>query len=115
MTGPHGTRASYQRGCSCLPCSLANATYQAQYRRQQAHGKPALRSLMPATEARKTVNRLLRERYTRGQIARLLGLRFPVLKYDKRTRIQLRTVLRLRYVCRKMNGEGHDQTDGLST
>lgn len=35
---PHGTRATYQAGCRCRPCCVANAAYAAEQRKQHEPG-----------------------------------------------------------------------------
>lgn len=38
----HGTRAEYLRGCRCLPCRVASAAYQAEYKARLKRGETIL-------------------------------------------------------------------------
>jgi hypothetical protein len=64
MTTDHGTRADYKRGCRCLPCRVANATY-----------RPASRRvLIPADASRAHLLALEANGLGREQVAKLSGL-----------------------------------------
>jgi hypothetical protein len=96
---PHGTRKHYQKGCTCLPCRAANATYQDQYRAAYRKGRPPLGAHIKGTEAHALIRALLTEHWTRGMIARQLGQRWPVLQYHDG--VTLRTTLKLRILVRQ--------------
>lgn len=101
----HGTRRAYQRGCDCLPCKAANASYMAQVRRQHAKGQTPLGAHVSAVETRQLINRMLLERFTRGQIARLLGLKRPRLELHTDV-ITFRNALKVRRLYRlRVNGD----------
>ena len=80
---PCGTRASYWRGCRCLPCRVANAAYNAQIKRNTAYGRPTsdlvdaepvrrhLRDLMAAGMGRRTI--IAHTGLSTGHFSKLLG------------------------------------------
>jgi len=74
---PHGTRACYKHGCHCLLCRAANAQYIAEYRKDRAHGRRRLCSLISAKEARKRVRQLQAEGVL---VAQQLGLKHPSVR-----------------------------------
>ena len=80
MEPSHGTRGAYQRGCRCRPCRAAEARYRSTLRATHRKGLTPLGSLVSAKAARKKVNALLIERFTRAEIARRLGLRSAKLR-----------------------------------
>lgn len=68
----HGTRRQYKRGCRCLCCRAANATYEAARARDKAKGICRLGCIISATEARRKVAQLQREQVN---VAARLGLK----------------------------------------
>jgi hypothetical protein len=103
-----GSRSRYQAGCRCLPCRAANACYMAQLRGRQARGLPTLGQLISPTDAARRVRQLKREGYTETRIAQMAGWRDRHLQFIGRTRIRLRTYLRIRRVAQFAMLEGHD-------
>ena len=75
MSG-HGTTARYWRGCRCLACRAALATYRAHQARLRAQG---VAGRVHATVAWRLVRHLEREGWTRGRIGQALGRRWPKL------------------------------------
>ena len=81
----HGTRACYRSGCCCLTCRAANATYEqarATYRRTHVLTAQCRVEARPVWEA---VRWLVREGYTRSQLAQLLGRRHREFNIGRRT------------------------------
>jgi hypothetical protein len=105
----HGTRASYQAGCSCTPCRAGNAGYQAQYRRLSAVGTRPLRSLVKATLLRRVLRQLTIEGFTEAEIARRLGLRDPRLTRETE-QVTWRKVLQLRWFRRQVLVGGEQES-----
>lgn len=103
MTGLHGSRATYQGGCRCTPCHVANAAYQATYRAQAAHGVPPLGAHISAADAHRKIARLLLERFTKAELARRLGLVTPALQLSP-TVITVRNHLKVRRLFRLAMG-----------
>lgn len=96
----HGTRRRYQQGCRCAPCSAANTAYSTAYRARRRAGRPVLGAHVAGTDAARVVAALVEEGYLKGQIARWLGYRWPVL--HPRPRVTIRLTLRLRAIQRRM-------------
>ncbi len=95
----HGTRASYRAGCRCTPCKAANATYQAIRRARLARSKRLLGQRVPAAPAWRLVAALIREGFTRGQIAQLMGCRRPILELNPET-VELASLAKLKQIYR---------------
>lgn len=109
MTQPHGTRAAYQAGCQCLPCRAANAAYIGHLRGLQRRGKSALGQYVSAKATQQRIQQLLQERFTKGEIARCLGLKRRILEVHPDV-VRVKTALRIRLLWReRMTGEGPDQ------
>lgn len=69
----HGTRACYQHSrCRCLPCRLANATYQATYRLSTVRGEPR-NSVVSSRPALSLLNAFRREWLSQYRLSRELG------------------------------------------
>lgn len=78
----------------------------ANLRRLHVHGKAPLGSHISATETHRLIARLLVERFTRGQIAKELGLKRPILELHTGA-ITVRNALKIRRLYRlRMMGEG---------
>lgn len=69
----HGTRTRYQRGCRCLPCRSANATYEAEYRDRKRRGLPLPGALVRAVDTWRYIRVLRREYDTESSLAHRLG------------------------------------------
>lgn len=105
----HGTRARYQKGCRCCLCRAAEAQYRASLRGLHARGKLPLGATMSAVETHRLIAKLLIERFTRGQIARAIGLKRPILEFHTDV-ITVRNALKVRRLYRlRVLGEGPDQ------
>lgn len=100
---PCGTRAAYQAGCTCLPCRAAEATYRSQLRRRHALGKLPLGALVDATVTWRFVLALQREGVRKSDLAKRLGLVWPVLHLHPR-RVRRRTALKIRRIYRQVMG-----------
>lgn len=98
----HGTRATYQTGCHCVPCRAAEATYRSQVRRLHARDRVPMGAYVPASEAARAIARLLIERYSKRQVARLAGLERRTLVLSTDQRVRLRTLLKVRRVTRML-------------
>lgn len=101
----HGTRACYQQGCGCTPCKAANAAYSLKY----YHAKtPPLGGLVPAFETAIRLRQLQTEGFKKRDIARLLGLRRPILELhtEPGAELRLRTALKIRRLARIYLSEG---------
>lgn len=74
MERQHGTRARYQRDdCRCLPCRLANATYQARYRLTIARGEPLPGAIVSVRPALRLLTAFRREWLSQYRLSRELG------------------------------------------
>lgn len=102
---PHGSRTTYQRhACRCLLCKAANAAYGKAYYRLKAQGKQPLGALVDAKITWKQIKALRIEGFSYAEIARRLGLRWPVLQlhHDK---ITIRNWLKIRRLARGLLSE----------
>lgn len=95
----HGTRARYKLHCRCTPCKAAEASYRAALRQRHAKGAQLLGRRVPASPAWKIIDHLLRENFTLGQIARLIGCKRPILEINRET-VEIRTLARLQRLYR---------------
>lgn len=68
---PHGTKASYQRGCRCLPCRLAPARYQREYVARKKRGEMLLIS---PDETRERLLQLRKQGLGRRRVSELTGI-----------------------------------------
>jgi hypothetical protein len=102
----HGTRSAYKSGCSCVSCRAAEANYRCQLRQTHRQGKVPLGAIISATDARKLVNALLLERFSRLKMAPQLGINRHTLALDhlKGHRIRYSTLLRLKRLTRIVSG-----------
>lgn len=103
----HGTRKAYQAGCPCTGCRAANAAYSADLRRQHRQGIQPLGAHVSAIEASRRIRLLLTERFRKGEIARQLGLKRPILELHTDV-ITLRNHLKIRRLYRLAILEGQD-------
>lgn len=94
----HGTRARYQRGCTCTPCKAAEAAYRANLRVKHLKGLPVLGVLVSPVEARRRVRQLTGEGYTKARVAAMAGWQNGHLQFGAHERIRLATLLRIRRV-----------------
>lgn len=92
----HGTRARYLRRCRCTPCRAANAAYLAAWRTHRASGRALLGARMSALEAQHLIRLMLRERWTKHQLAKELGLGRNLARLTHQDMIRLRTALKVR-------------------
>jgi hypothetical protein len=110
----HGTRRTYQDGCSCTPCRAAEATYRARLRSRHARGLPILGALVSASETWRRIRQLRPELDTQGEIARRLGLKRPIVELhtgpDAKT--TMRTLLRVKRLHRLILTGGLPESDG---
>ena len=106
-----GTRGTYQAGCRCFACRVAESTYRAQHRRRKAKGLPTLGMLISPVEARRRIRQLKLEGYTKARIAAMAGWRNRHIQFSPRQRIRLATLLRVRRVARfaMLEGEAIDR------
>lgn len=110
VTPPHGSRTTYQRhACRCLPCKAANAAYGKAYYRSKAQGKQPLGALVDAKITWKQIKALRIEGFSYAEIARRLGLRWPVLQLHT-DQVTLRNYLKIRRLYRQI----HDDSPNLS-
>jgi len=100
----HGQRRTYQAGCRCLPCKAANARAEANRRAAHRQGRRPLGSKTSPVEAARLVRVLLRERYTRRQIAQALGLKSGRLRLHPEA-ITVAKYLRLKRFYRQAMGD----------
>lgn len=114
---PHGTRARYRRGCFCTPCRAANATYQAELRKDHAKGVLRLGMHISAKETWQRIRQLRPEFLTDTALALRLGYQAPAdrrhvacLKLHRNV-ITVRNMLRVRLLHRQMALEGLNGPD----
>lgn len=97
----HGTRARYQRGCTCLPCKASEAAYRAKIRQQHREGKPPLGTMMSAVEAWRRIRQLKIEGISRRELSKRLGLHPRTLRVHPEF-VRLKTILRIRHIYRQL-------------
>lgn len=102
----HGIRAIYQKGCRCLLCRSAEASYRAALRRRHLRQLPILGTLISPVEARRRIRQLRNEGYTKDRIAQMAGWRDGHLRCATSDRIRLATLVRIRRVARFAMLEG---------
>jgi hypothetical protein len=98
----HGTRASYQRGCTCTPCKAAEAAYRADLRLKRLKGLPILGVLVSPLDAQRKLRQFKLEGYavhedgnTAPSVERLGRWRPRSLQLTRQQRIRLSTHLRV--------------------
>jgi hypothetical protein len=101
----HGLRRSYKRGCRCLRCRAANASYLAEYRLARAQGKVPLGRRVPGQAVDRHLRSLVSEAFTRQDIARRARLHRTTL-WRQHGRVTLGTYLRVSALWRRHCGEG---------
>lgn len=79
--GTHGKRGTYTLGCRCEACVLANKTYMRRYRLNAAKGILPAGRLVSSRPVRLAINALLKEDFTRMQIAERLGYKNGALQF----------------------------------
>lgn len=97
----HGTRTCYKAGCRELRCRAANAAYHAARRRQRAHGRQGLGSLVPAGMTWRRIHALQGEGYTLSQIAQMLGLQTLQVRLHT-DRVTLKSFMKVRALYRRI-------------
>lgn len=103
----HGERRTYQTGCRCLPCCAANAHYQEYYRTLLRTGRVPLGSRTDARETWRLITHMEREGFSRTDIARLLGLKRPILELHH-VLVTVRNALKIRRLVRlKLSDDAH--------
>lgn len=90
----HGTRATYKKGCHCLPCRAANAAYIANLRRRHQRGLPILGAYVPAHETWRQLRLLTTEYETEAMLAQRLGHKTGRLQYGRK-RVRLFTAVKV--------------------
>lgn len=101
----HGLRRSYKRGCRCVRCRAANASYLAEYRLARAQGKVPLGRRVPGQAVDRHLRSLMSERFTRVELARRARLHRTTLWRHHRS-VTVRTFLRVSALWRRHCGEG---------
>lgn len=104
----HGTRATYQSGCGCLPCKAANSAYVQHLREQARKGIPPLGATTSAIETWRMIRALRVDGVKKQDVAKALGLKRPILEWHHDV-IKIRTQLRVRRLYRMLMLEGPDQ------
>lgn len=95
----HGRRRTYQTDkCRCPACRAANTAYERSYRAAVRVGRRPLGAHVAGTAVTAAIAALLRDGYTRGQIAAALGYATRRLQYG--ATVTVRTHLRLRRLLR---------------
>jgi hypothetical protein len=100
----HGLRRSYKRGCRCLRCRAANASYEAERRLALAQGQIPLGRRVPGQAVDRRLRSLVSEDFTRQEIARRARLHPVTLRGHHRS-VTLRTYLRVSALWRRHCGE----------
>lgn len=93
----HGTRARYQKGCDCLPCRAAEASYRADLRKRHAKSLPILGQHINASEAWARIRTLKAEQFQNRTITGWKDNHEP--RMTAQSRIRLSTLVRLRQLC----------------
>jgi hypothetical protein len=100
----HGLRRSYKRGCRCLRCRAAEATYRADLRRQEAQGRIPMGRRVPGQAVDRHLRSLVSEDFTRQDIARRARLHRTTL-WRQHGHVTLRTYLRVSALWRRHCGD----------
>jgi hypothetical protein len=100
----HGLRRSYKRGCRCLRCRAANASYEAERRVALAQGKVPMGRRVPGRDVDRRLRSLESEGFTRLEIGRRARLHRNTVSADHRS-VTLRTYLRVSALWRRHCGE----------
>lgn len=101
----HGLRRTYQSGCRCFPCKVAEARYRSDLRRLHRLGKQPLGATISAVETWRRIRQLKAEQFSEAEIARRIGLTRPELRLHP-DRVRVKTMLLIRRLHRHMFGEG---------
>lgn len=96
----HGTRKTYQQGCTCRPCRSAEAQYRQALRTLKAHGKQPLGSLVAANLTWRQIEALRIEGFSYPEIAQRIGLRWPQLRLHPEV-IRLKSALKIQRLYRQ--------------
>lgn len=118
----HGTRACYQRGCTCTPCKAAEAAYRSDLRLKHLKGLPVLGALVSPLEAQRRVRQFKLEGYVlhdetgleKPSVERLGRWRPRSLQLSRSECIRLSTALRIHRLARWAMLEGADSAAGDS-
>jgi hypothetical protein len=100
----HGLRRSYKRGCRCVRCRAAEASYRAELRRLEATGRIPLGRRVPGQAVDRHLRSLVSEAFTRQDIARRARLHRTTL-WRQHGRVTLGTYLRVSALWRRHCGE----------
>lgn len=101
----HGQRSAYVRGCRCCPCRSANAAYIRAYR---AKTGPSLHTTVPAYRVH-LMMRSLRAEMSIAEFERRLGLKRNYWRMKARSRVTLRTAIKVRRLFRAlMDADGEE-------
>lgn len=97
----HGERRSYQLGCRCVQCRAANASYQQRRYADRKAGRAALGSHVPSARLHIMMKVLRIEQLSNGEVAAILGWGRNYSKFYHRSRVALRTVLKVQRLYRE--------------
>jgi hypothetical protein len=100
----HGLRRSYKRGCRCVRCRAAEASYRAELRRLEATGRIPLGRRVPGQAVDRHLRSLMSERFTRVELARRVRLH-PTTLWGHHRSVTVRTFLRVRALWQRHCGE----------
>lgn len=100
----HGLRKSYKRGCRCLRCRAANASYEAERQAALAQGKVPLGRRVPGQAVDRHLRSLMSEGFTRVELARRVHLH-PTTLWGHHRSVTVRTYLRVAALWRRHCGE----------
>lgn len=106
----HGIRASYKRGCKCLPCRTANADYVRTWRTRKVTGRPIWGQHIPAGDTWRRLRALVTDYGSRAAVSRAYGTANGHIRFGPR--VTLRTYVRVLRLYRQMNPEGDSPEGG---
>lgn len=97
MSSEHGQRWTYNSGCRCVDCRVANAAYLAVYRTRIRMERSHSGAIVNGHETARMIRTFKSEGYRPGVIARLIGISQRTLERHYRSRpVRLRIVQRVR-------------------
>lgn len=103
---PHGDRIKYMSGCRCVPCKAANSRYETM--RLAARKNGDWNGLVPATRARRHINKLSKKGVGRRAIAAASDVADSVIhavKTGRKLQIRKRTETRILAVTAEAVGD----------